>query len=450
MQCPSCLKDCGFLAPPETYREQLRTNAVEKYLRLDHWKNRIIFQHITSEVRRSIGSFGVSVSLIHKNTAYVKYETKLEFKELPRVVLIDAHTILSKGGLVLRDAASDWRTSQNPLVTGPPSIRFYAGVSLVTTSGVPIGVLAIFSTLPKQMFSTAKVRQLSKIAAHLMTLLDTPMDQIVMCDEKFLPENPNAGDVELAELSSKLGRATCSGGHMAIFERDGSGSCYSHSHIFKLSHYEEHKQITESLIPESHKIEIRMALRKVKSLKSACKVITKSISNQHKFDCVVIVEIRFMEKHKVARVNLPDNLNKSNQGIPQRLQKLMIANSKINSERCKVRILASNNLEHDMTNTDYRVWQEAFTSESGCEIVASGGNSIYKSGIIMPFFVSKPNFIKRNKKSTGEDPVEIYLRSGGYLVGAFSKSSNHTFITPTLVSKVYDHVKIARTMYLNK
>ncbi|KAM9889308.1 hypothetical protein OXX79_012234, partial [Metschnikowia pulcherrima] len=223
MQCPNCLKVSGFMAPPDCYREQMRTVAVERYLRLEHWKNRLIFHIITAEVRRAIGTYGVSVSLIHKNTAYVKYETKLEFKELPRVVSLDAHAILSKGGFVLKDAAEDWRTSQNPLVTGPPTISF----------------------------SSTKMRSLTKIAAHLMNLLDTPFENMELCDEKTLPENPNAGDVELAELISKLGRATSSGGHMTIFERDGSGSCYSHSHIFKLSHYEEHQSVTDSVMADA-------------------------------------------------------------------------------------------------------------------------------------------------------------------------------------------------------
>ncbi|KAF8004097.1 hypothetical protein HF325_001545 [Metschnikowia pulcherrima] len=449
MQCPNCLKVSGFMAPPDCYREQMRTVAVERYLRLEHWKNRLIFHIITAEVRRAIGTYGVSVSLIHKNTAYVKYETKLEFKELPRVVLLDAHAILSKGGFVLKDAAEDWRTSQNPLVTGPPTIRFYAGVSLLTLGGIPVGVLAIFSTLPKLSFSSKKMRLLTKIAAHLMNLLDTPFENMELCDEKTLPENPNAGDVELAELISKLGRATSSGGHMTIFERDGLGLCYSHSHIFKLSHYEEHQLVTDSVMADTQKQEIRLLLRRVRSLKSACKIITKLIAAHHHFDCVVIVEIRFMEKHKVARSSIPD-MGKASQGIPQRLQKLMIANSKISSERCKVRVLALNITEHDVTNTDAKVWLEAFMSERGCEIIGAPATCVYNSGMIMPFYVSKPNFIRKARKSTGDDTIDIYLRSGGYLIGAFNKTSNRSYMTPSLILKVYDHVKIARMMYLNK
>ncbi|GEQ67768.1 hypothetical protein JCM33374_g1433 [Metschnikowia sp. JCM 33374] len=454
LQCPKCLPNCGFLAPPDSYKESLRTKAVEKYLQLEHWQNRRIFQFITSQVRRTIGSYGISVSLIYKNTAYVKYETKFEFKELPRVVSIDAHTILSKGGLVILDTTSDWRTSQNPFVTGPPSIRFYAGVNLVTQAGVAIGVFAIFSTLPKSTFSAAKSQELSRVSAYFMDLLDTPLEQIAMWDERALPENPNAGDVELAELSSRLGRATCSGGHMTIFERDGSGSCYSHSHIFKLSHYQEHKQITESFLTEPHKAEIRQSLRRARSLKGACRVITKSIADFHKFDCVVVVEIRFMETHKIPRSNFPEGANKQLSVVPQRVQAKILATSNINAERCKVRILASNVTDHNIANADNRIWSQAFINETGCEVVGSissaDNNAVYNSGVIMPFFVSKQNFIFKNKKSSMEDPVEIYLRSGGYAVGAFNRSINRSAITSSLISQVFDHVKVARSLYLNK
>ncbi|OBA21558.1 hypothetical protein METBIDRAFT_18492, partial [Metschnikowia bicuspidata var. bicuspidata NRRL YB-4993] len=446
--CPKCLKPYGFLAPPDCYRERLRNPAVEQYSRLEHWQNRAIFQRVTAQVREAVGAFGVSVLLVHKKTVYVKYETKLEFKELPRVVLLDAHAILSKGGIVFRDTAKDWRTSQNPLVTGPPGIRFYAGVSLVTGAGVAIGALAIFDTLPNAAFSSAKLKLLGKVAALLMALLDTPPENIVVCDEKFLSENPNAGDLELAELSSRLGRATCSGGHMTIFERDGSGSCYSHSHIFKLPHYEEHKQISDSMMPEGQKLEIRQALRRVKTLKSACRLIVKSIASVHKFDYVVVTEIRFMEKHRVARASLPDSTAPLGPAIPQRLQKQMLASSKVNAGRCKVRVLASTIPEHDASMLDHAVWLESFSGETACEIIGADGSSVYRSGFVMPFYVSKPSFIKKDRRASGDDHVDVYLRLGGYLIGAFSKSSNRTAITPSLVSKVYDHVKIARVLYL--
>jgi GAF domain-containing protein len=59
--------------------------------------------------------------------------------------------IVSREPLVVCDASTDVRFSENPLVTGPPFIRFYAGVPLVSVDGHVLGSLCVIDSAPHQV-----------------------------------------------------------------------------------------------------------------------------------------------------------------------------------------------------------------------------------------------------------------------------------------------------------
>jgi hypothetical protein len=47
--------------------------------------------------------------------------------ETDREITFCGHTILSNEPMVVLNAEKDWRLAENPLVTGWPYVRFYAG-----------------------------------------------------------------------------------------------------------------------------------------------------------------------------------------------------------------------------------------------------------------------------------------------------------------------------------
>ncbi len=95
----------------------------------------------------------------------------VEDEATPRNVSFCGHAILSPRPMIVPEAAVDARFARNPLVVGPPFIRFYAGAPLITPEGLAIGTLCIIDTAPR-LLGPADVKDLVALAARVMTHLE--------------------------------------------------------------------------------------------------------------------------------------------------------------------------------------------------------------------------------------------------------------------------------------
>lgn len=68
--------------------------------------------------------------------------------------------------LVVEDAANDERFAANPLVTGEPFIRFYAGAPFIVRDEIRLGTVCIIDKVPRTLSFDQKIvlKQLAKIA----------------------------------------------------------------------------------------------------------------------------------------------------------------------------------------------------------------------------------------------------------------------------------------------
>ena len=112
-----------------------------------------------------------AISLIDSERQWFKAQIGLDLRETSREVSFCAHAILDTGPLIVRDATTDERFRDNPLVTGEPGIRFYAGIPLQNAEGYCLGSLCVLDQQPRDI-SAEELETLTSLARTAMTTLD--------------------------------------------------------------------------------------------------------------------------------------------------------------------------------------------------------------------------------------------------------------------------------------
>ncbi len=114
------------------------------------------FDGLTQAVRLLTGCPIALVSLLDVDRQWFKSKQGLQVSETPIASSFCVHAAQQDGLFEIEDTWADHRFANNPLVTGEPHIRFYAGQPL-RLDGVPIGTLCVIDTQPRRL--SVEVRQ---------------------------------------------------------------------------------------------------------------------------------------------------------------------------------------------------------------------------------------------------------------------------------------------------
>ncbi len=116
------------------------------------------------------------VSLVEERRQTFLARTGLDATETPRETSFCAFAMRQDDIMVMPDATRDPRFADNPLVTGDPNIRFYAGAPLIADDGTPMGSLCIIDTEPRAALTALQRQGLTTLAEQVMARLRDSRD----------------------------------------------------------------------------------------------------------------------------------------------------------------------------------------------------------------------------------------------------------------------------------
>ena len=112
------------------------------------------------------------VSFVDHRRLWLKSTVEFDRAEILREISFCAYAILEPETIFeVSDALLDQRFNSNPLVIDHPRIRFYAGASLLTPDGVPLGTICVIDQAARRL--TCQEREgLSSLARQVVAQLE--------------------------------------------------------------------------------------------------------------------------------------------------------------------------------------------------------------------------------------------------------------------------------------
>lgn len=111
------------------------------------------------------------INFVDRHRQWFKSEQGLGVRETPLDISICAHVILQSELFVVPDTRQDARFACNPLVTGEPYLRFYAGALLKSPEGFPLGTLCVLDHQPRELTEKQRIA-LTALASQVMNNLE--------------------------------------------------------------------------------------------------------------------------------------------------------------------------------------------------------------------------------------------------------------------------------------
>ncbi len=205
-----------MINPPYPLDEAMRAMTLKSLQILDTAPEER-FDRITRLAQRFFDADICLVSLVDSRRQWFKSKQGLEVCQTSRDLSFCGHAILDDDVFVVEDAKSDPRFYDNPLVTGEPHIRFYAGCPIQSPSGHRIGTICVMHKEPKTLSDEGRA-----MLADLGMMVEDEITLITQATIDDLTQSSNRrGFHNVARHVLALCRRIGTPAELALFDLDG-------------------------------------------------------------------------------------------------------------------------------------------------------------------------------------------------------------------------------------
>lgn len=164
------------------FDEQDRLEALHSYGILDT-EPEMVFNDLAQLASYVCGTPMALVSLLDDERQWLKARVGVDVREVPREQTFCQYALRASDVFEIPDTRADVLYASNPMVTGAPYIRFYAGTPLLTPEGYPLGTLCAFDTVPRSL-STDQREALRLLARQVMAHLELRRTRLLLDVER--------------------------------------------------------------------------------------------------------------------------------------------------------------------------------------------------------------------------------------------------------------------------
>ncbi len=167
------------------------------------------------------------VTLLDERHQWYRASEHLKMGETPREVAFCAHAIRQNDLFLVKDALTDLRFRDNPLVTADPAIRFFAGVGLFTSDGEPLGTLCVVDMSP-QILSAEQVSAVEVLGRQVSVRLEAMVQRKALAEALAEKERASAN----LRASEELFRAFMNASPFLSYIKDAAGRLLFYNRSF--------------------------------------------------------------------------------------------------------------------------------------------------------------------------------------------------------------------------